>query len=255
MIILKRGDKLPTVAVLQSYLNQQPSTPEFLVVDGVFGPRTEAAVIRFRDVTHLRKGKEADYAVWKRVVGADWQMIDSVDRSDYDDPKWATNEHEVLEPFGQTMLEFFGMSAGTPHVLRTIRANARPGEVALLRFHGHGSPGHMLVASGRLSTGSSFDRNYSKGFWLALQKFRGLFAPFGSIEMHGCRIGKGAAGHKLLSGMADAIGVPVTGGIQTQYGGSDSTFRFEGPTNTVCPNGESLRNWALRTGSVSRPRP
>lgn len=254
MIILKRGDKLPTVAVLQSFLNQQPSTHEFLQVDGVFGPRTEGAVVRFRDAIHLAKGKTADYSVWKRVVGEGWQMIDSIDRSDYNDPKWDTNEHEMLAPFYQTIVEFFGMSAGTPHVLRTLRRNARPGEVVLLRFHGHGSPGSMVVASGRRAK-SGMAYNFSSGFWADLRRFRGLFAPFGSIEMHGCRVGQGARGHKLLLGMANAVGVPVSGGINSQYGGHETTFRFEGPTNTVCPNNEPLKNWAVRVGAVSRVSP
>ena len=255
MITLKRGDKLPTVAGLQSYLNQQPSTTEFLTVDGNFGPRTEAAVIRYRASAGVGKGKVVDFDVWKQVVGSEWQVIDSIDRSDFDDPKWATNEHEMLAPFGQTVLEFFGMSHGSPVVMNEILGNARPGEVVLLRFHGHGSPGHMIIGSGRIVTGSSLDRRYGKGFWQFLQKFRSVFAPFGSIEMHGCRVGKGAEGRKLLSGMADAMGVPVSGGIQTQYGGDSTTFRFEGPTTTICPNGESLKNWSLRVGSVSRMRP
>ena len=255
MITLKRGDKLPTVAVLQSYLNQQPSTTEFLNVDGNFGPRTEAAVIRYRAAGRLSKGKTVDFDVWKQVVGSEWQVIESIDRSDHGDPKWETNEHEVLAPFQQTMLEFFGMSHGSPVVLMEIYEKARPGELVLLRFHGHGSPGHMIIASGRKSAGSSLAHYYGKPFYQFLQRFRGIFAPFGSIEMHGCRVGKGALGHKLLAGMADAIGVPVSGGLQTQYGGDHYTYRFEGPTNTICPNGESLRNWSLRVGSVSRMRP
>ena len=254
MIILKRGDKLPTVAILQSYLNQHPSTHEFLNVDGVFGPRTEGAVSRFRDAAGIGRGKLVDGEMWERLVGTGWQVIDSVDRSDYNDPKWDTNEHEMLAPFHQTIVEFFGMSAGTPHVLRTLRKNARPGEVILLRFHGHGSPGTMVVASGRKAK-SGMAYNFSAGFWKDMAKFRGLFAPIGSIEMHGCRVGLGPKGHKLLLGMANAVGVPVSGGNQTQYGGGESSFRFEGPTTTVCPNGEPLSKWAVRVGSVSRPTP
>ena len=249
MIILRRGDDLPTVAVLQSYLNQQPAAAEFLETDGDFGPRTEAAVLKASGT------RVADYATWQRTVGSDWQIIDSVDRADYDDPKHAINDHKDLARYRQTLLEQFGLTFGSPIVVNRVRANARPGQVVLLRFHGHGSPGHMIVASGRIHTGSSLHHGYGRNFFDFLRPLREIFAPFGSVELHGCRVGQGRPGRELLTGMADALGVPISAGLGSQLGGGKYTFRFEGRTITICPNGESFKNWAKRVCSVSEPGP
>jgi hypothetical protein len=196
-----------------------------------------------------------DYEVWKRVVGAEWQIIDSVDRSDHDSARHRISDHEDLAPFGQTLLEQFGLSGGAPLVITGIRARGRPGQVVLLRFHGHGSPGHMLISSGRIASGSSLDHRYGRRFFDALGALRPIFAPFGSVEMHGCRVGRGREGHALLAGMADALGVPATGALNTQFGGGSSTYCFEGPTVTVCPNGRSLGDWSRQVGMASEPRP
>jgi hypothetical protein len=249
MIILRRGDNLPTVAVLQSYLNQQPAVTEYLETDGNFGPKTEGAVLSF-------SGKPfVDYWTWQMTVGGNWQIIDSVDRTEYHDPKHAINDHKDLAPYRQTLLEQFGMSFGSPVVVDQVKASGRAGQVVLLRFHGHGSPGHMYLASGRDHSGSSFHYLYNKKFYESLRPLREIFAPFGSVELHGCNVGRGRPGRVLMSGMADALGVPVSAGLGTQYGGSKKTFRFESPTITYCPNGESLKAWSQRVGSASEPGP
>ena len=249
MIILKRGDNLPTVAVLQSYLSQQAGVAEFVETDGSFGPKTEAAVLAFS------KKPVVDYWTWQQTVGSDWQIIDSVDRTEHWDPKHAINDHDDLAPYRQTLLEQFGMSFGSPAVVNDVKASGRPGQVVLLRFHGHGAPGHMYVASGRDHTGSSFHYKYNKKFFESLKPLRDIFAPFGSVELHGCNVGRGGPGRILLSGMADALGVPVSAGLGSQYGGGKRTFRFESPTITYCPNGESLKSWARRVCSASEVGP
>ena len=256
MLILHRGDCLPTVAVLQSHLNQQTTTDGYLAVDGIFGPKTEGAVRGFH-AEHGRKGGGGivDYATWVGVVGARWQIIDSVDRSDHASKEDRIEDHLDLAPFGQTVLEQFGLSGGAPHVLTVVRGAARGGQVVLLRFHGHGGPGRMLVSSGRISTGSSLDHRYGEGFVNALRTLRPMFARFGSVEMHGCRVALGRPGRTLLARMADALGVPVTAGLNPQRGGGPSTFRFEGPTLTICPNGRQLRSWANESAAISVPQP
>lgn len=258
MIILRQGDRLPTVALLQSYLNQEPSSAEFLTVDGIFGPRTATAVRTYRMAHRLGSGETADHRVWNGVVGGEWQIIDSVDRSDHDSPvrRRRIEDHGDLAPYGQTVLEQFGMTAGTGPTVRNVQARARLGQVVLLRFHGHGSPGNMIIASGvEGNAASSLHQGYGEGFFQWLQLLRPIFAPLGSVEMHGCRVGRGYAGRSLLLGMANALGVPVSAGINPQYGGGTATFHFEGPTRTICPNDEPLRSWARRVGSVSEPRP
>ena len=86
---------------------------------------------------------------------------------------------------------------------------------------------------------------YGPPFFAFASRLKHIFAPFGSAEMHGCRVALGQQGHSLLSGLAGAWGVPVTASTVTQYGGSgDDTYRFEGPIVTICPDGMSLQDWA-----------
>jgi hypothetical protein len=47
----------------------------------------------------------------------------------------------------------------------------------------------------------------------------------------------------MLSGIAEILGVPVSAGIHTQYGGGAKTFRFEGPTHTAIAGAGSLAGW------------
>ena len=244
MIILRNGDRLPTVAVLQSYLNQQPSTRPLLAVDGAFGPKTRAAVRQFQVAARLTPSGVVDWEVWKRVVGSEWQIIDWVDHST------PAGETDDLKPYAQTLLESFGMSKGGQQLLARIQAAGRAGQVVLLRFHGHGGAGHM-----RLAGGVGVDHRQGERMFSAFRPLRPMFAPFGSIELHGCRLGAGAHGRSLLAGIAGAAGVPASGGIQYQYGGGATTFRFEGPTVTYCPCYEPLRAWSRRVGSASRLRP
>ena len=106
MIVLRNGDRLPTVAVLQSYLNQQPSTRPLLALDGAFGPKTRAAVRQFQAAARLTPTGVVDWEVWKRVVGSEWQIVDWVDHST------PASETDDLKPYAQTLLESFGMSRG-----------------------------------------------------------------------------------------------------------------------------------------------
>jgi hypothetical protein len=60
--------------------------------------------------------------------------------------------------------------------------------------------------------------------------------------MH-CETGRGPAGRQMLATVSSILGVPATAGVNTQYGGGENTFRFEGPTFTAVPNGQSLKEW------------
>ena len=245
MIRLRRGNRIPTVAVVQAFLNDKREAENLIAVDGIFGPETQRAVQEFQQNQRLKKTGTVENELWSRLVGKRWQVIDHVDRTDYDSEKHQILDHEDLEPFGQTILEQFGMTLGGPGVVRRVAGSARHGKVALLRFHGHGAPGKMVVASGRRSApGSSFSSQNTPRFDRALQSLRPIFAGFGSIELHGCRVGRGRAGRILLTRMANATGVPVTAGRNSQFGGGTSTFHFEGPTRTIAPGSQSLKQWA-----------
>lgn len=254
MITLRRGNRLPTVAVLQSYLNQHGFSDEYILVDGIFGRQTQAAVAAFERGRHMSVNGVVRGEDWHRIVGRDWQVIDSVDLTDFADPRREIRDDEDLAPYGETIVRNYGMTNGTPAMIQQVSQRSRPGRVVLLRMHGHGSPGNMVVSSGvNGNAASSFNSRYGPGFYRALRdNLRHVFCPFGSVEMHGCRVAAGGSGRALLRGMADALGVPVSAAVRSQLGGGNSTFRFEGPTVTICPGGVSLADWSRAHCQQSR---
>ena len=243
MIILRRGDRLPTVAVAQMLLNRYGDA--HIRVDGIFGSETQRAVQEFQ--TSDPSGQIRN-ATWQDLNRPRYQILDSVDATDPD-----VLDHQDIERLGGEPVINYGMSRGGRHAIDQVLANGRPGNVVLLRFHGHGSPGTMVVSSGTLGSWavSSFDARYGDPFFRYLERLRPLFLPYGSVELNGCRVGRGSRGRALLQGMANTLGVPVTAGLQSQYGGGNSTFRFEGPTRTICPFGQNLRDWARSNCRIS----
>jgi hypothetical protein len=247
MITLKRGDHLPTVAVIQSFLSQFLDGAS-VAVDGVYGPKTEAAVVQARRAMGIGHSGVVDGQFWLSVVGREWQVIDSVSVLDSEE------ELDALQPWGQTVRAQYPQSRGADQVLGDLRASARAGKVALIRFHGHGAPGGMIVAAGKHNNGSIMQFNIPSFFESGLRNLRGVLGPFASVEMHGCRVAQGPNGLALLTKMAGLLGVPVTASPRSQLGGGSASYRFEGPTRTVCPGGGSIRDWAARVLTVSRPK-
>ncbi len=54
------------------------------------------------------------------------------------------------------------------------------------------------------------------------------------------------AGRRMLEGLADAWGVPVSAGVARQRVGGATTFRFEGRVHRAYPDGLTAREWAAR---------
>jgi hypothetical protein len=79
----------------------------------------------------------------------------------------------------------------------------------------------------------------------ALGKLRDIFVRFGSIELHGCSVGKGVKGHMLLKRLANILGVPVSAALGPQASqGAGCPFRFTGPVATAVPFGGNLKGWS-----------
>lgn len=240
--LLKRGDRLPTVVVAQFLLNEALSQGNYIAADGMFGPITRQAVVDFQRRNTLSPTGQIDEATWRALNrGRNLHVIDSVDATDP-----AILDHEYIRRAGGTALEYHGMSNGIRQATSDIQRVARTGNVVLLRFHGHGAPGEMLVTagSGRYADASNtFETTFLDGMVRFLSRLRPIFARFGSAELHGCRVARGRNGRRLLQGLARAWNVPVTASVHSQYGNAD-TFRFEGRTVTVFPGGGSLQSWA-----------
>jgi len=252
MLVLRRNDRLPTVAVLQHYLNHHSYSDQFVEVDGIYGPLTQRAVRDFQRGRGMNTCGVAGSNEWNQIVGNQWQVIESVDLTEPSDRR-CYQDLVSAPPPGRTVVSNFGMSRGAPEVIRAIGQQGNPGKVVLLRMHGHGSPGNMVVSSGLMGgSGSSLWHRYGASFSAALQRHWGaMFCRFGSVELHGCGVGAGRAGHELLQMMANAVRVPVTAGIRSQLGGGATTYEFEGRTRTRCPGGVSLKTWAMTNCQTS----
>lgn len=235
---LRKKDKLPAVAVAQLLLNRTGAT---LTVDGDFGRRTDAAVRGFQRQRSLGVDGIIGKNTWPRLKSAEQlQVLDSIDVFD---PNLYQIEASRLRREGCNPLLIGGMTNGIEQAVSQIRGASR--KLFLLRFHGHGAPGVAGVSDGHgeFEDHSSF-RNDSASR-RALSGLRGCFGPYGCIQFMQCNVAQGAAGASFLNMVATTVGVPVTAGRPTQYGGNlREILTIEGQTRTVLPSGGTLPNWA-----------
>ena len=93
MKLIKKGDKGPEVHKLQTILK--------LTQDGVFGPATEKAVIRFQLAYDLKPDGIVGASTWERLlVGATYQDEAIDEDTDNQSTVWET-------PFNQTIHRYY----------------------------------------------------------------------------------------------------------------------------------------------------
>ncbi len=259
MLQIRRGDRGPMVAAVQSLINRRAAA-SVLDPDGVFGPLTQESVRRAQSSARLSASGVVDSATWNALTPGERLAI--ISANDIYDP--AHEEYTPPELRGPGLIRTGGMSGGVGHIIgEVVQRAGTMGRIILLRFYGHGRGGLMAVSAGtgymRDSQGEVIP-NTSRPDHAAhqsiittsnfraieghLRRLRPLFAPFGSIELHGCNVGQGAEGRRLLELTAQATGVPASAGIGSQYFGSRTAARFEGAVRTVYPGRQSLRQWA-----------
>lgn len=236
---LAQGDDLPAVGVLQKLLNR---TGASLVADGIFGPLTHAALVAFQRSQHLPASGVVDEATWGRLVtGLSLPIVDSIDV--WDKSLWDLEAHDIMRAGGNPIL-IGGACNGLEQVVSMICSRAR--NVFLLRFHGHGNSGLASVAIGQADVPGAWDERShiasDPRTMSVLSRLRPVFGPYGCVQFMHCETGKGPAGRRLLSRVANTLQVPATAATHIQYGGGLTTFKFEGPTVTELPSG-SLRHW------------
>lgn len=241
--ILKKGDKLPMVGVLQHLLARTglQTTP-----DGIFGPRTYSAVKQFQLQRLLGCDGIVGKETWERLTaGLNLPIIDAVDIYD---PTFETQDATYIRKAGGNPLVMGGACNGVEQVVNLITNGGRG--VFLLRFHGHGAPGVGGVSDGHEDgIPERSDISGSSRILDTLAKLRPIFGAYGCVEFIQCQTGRGHKGRHLLSHMANRLGVPVTAATMDQPFGQSFAFRLSGPTVTMFPGGESLTSW-----SKSRPR-
>jgi Putative peptidoglycan binding domain/Domain of unknown function (DUF4347) len=276
MIFLQRGDKLPTVAAMQSLLNARIGNS--LRVDGYYGPVTQTAVKNFQqmtgcsgpsgivdNLTWFRLNRSANLTVVDIVDICDPGMMEGVDRVK------KFNHNSMASESMSSAVVLGCMSNAVEDIVNQVTAQNSAKSVVLLRFDGHGNVavqgtgiGHgvddiipnapknlshdqemvsSLVHRYSSISGGQKGLKYVKEFILRLKP---LFSSHGSIEFHGCQIAKGAEGVQFLHEISDITGVPVTASVVKQF--KVKMHRFLGHYITACPDGKDLACWA-----ASRP--
>jgi putative peptidoglycan binding protein len=240
--LLREHDHLPSVGVLQRLLNRSGAS---LTVDGSYGPRSKAAVEQFQRQRHLSADGAVGAQTWPRVsAGADLPIVDCIDVFD---PSLQQLEANDIRRAGGNPVLIGGMCNGVEQAINQILGAGQ--NVFLLRFHGHGARGVASVSSGH----GELDPGMIHRADIALQnlatirpvlaRLRSLFGPYGCVQFMHCETGGGPSGRRMLQEIANLLGVPVSAGVHTQYGGGTLTFRFEGPTFTAIPGGATLSAW------------
>jgi Putative peptidoglycan binding domain len=244
--LLFESNVLPAVGVLQKLLNRGGAK---LKADGIFGPRTKQAVIDFQRPRGLKPDGAVGAQTWPRVsVQAGLPIMDCVDVFD---PLLEEDTDAPLKKAGANPVVVGGLCNGVEQAINMIQA-ASPGDVFLLRFHGHGAPGVAGVAFGRgdlpgaWDERSDIDEDTLSATLPMLARLSGIFGPYGCVQFMHCETGRGPKGQRVLRRIADALGVPATGAINDQYGlgGGNLPFGYNGPTTTVVPGGGLLSDWA-----------
>jgi hypothetical protein len=245
-VLLREGNQLPAVGVLQKLLNR---TGARLTPDGIFGPRTRDAVQQFQRLRRLGPDGVVGQDTWPRLV-AGTNNLNIIDCIDVFDPSLLNLEARDIRRVGGNPILIGGMSNGVEQAISDICRAASLGSVFLVRFHGHGSPGVAGVSDGHGGIPGEHRSSLHPGNLPQLRpvigRLRFLFSSYGCVQFMHCSTGRGPSGRMLLSHLANELGVPVTAAVLDQLGGGLSTFRFEGPTFTAIPGGGSLQDWSRR---------
>jgi hypothetical protein len=249
MFTLRYLEHSPRVTLLQILLKDEHS----ILVDGIFGPKTRAALQAFQSPRGLFPRGEATPDTWKELLlGTRLAVISSVDMGD---PTLKTDV-DALKASGDNPIELGGMCNGLGQLVSDVGARAAGKSIAALRLDGHGNLGrwltvsvgdvvHMTPADYRATEKEYYSYVDPKHFSTVSSLLGTLtpkFAPFGFAEHHGCSLGKRPETRTMLAKLANLWKVPISVGITLQDVGA-VTF-FNGPVFTAFPRGMSLRSWS-----------
>jgi len=257
MILVRPGEHSPRVALIQILLNRAGNA---LKVDGVFGPKTRAAVVEFQQSHRLAQDAVVGPQTWRHFpLGNNTTVVDVVDIGD---PSVGGSAVEQLRTAGGNPIELGLMCAGVEQMVGAVMSRCGgAGKLALLRITGHGNLGRWMT----VSVGDVVDlsrRDYK--VWATeyhsyidwghidqlvptLSRLRGCFAPYGIMEHGGCSLGSKATTRQLMHRLADLWRVPVSVGVGIQI----SILKFDGQVFTAYPGSGSLANWSQRFRGTS----
>ncbi|WP_118949580.1 peptidoglycan-binding domain-containing protein [Taibaiella helva] len=245
--LLRKGDRLPAVGVLQKLLNLNGAG---LTVSGRFDAATRTAVTQFQEANRIYSANgSVSRETWTRLMsgGHATLQLPVIDCVDVWDMSLYEYEAADIAASGGSPILIGGMCNGVEQAVDEILRRAGS-NVFLLRFHGHGAPGFagVSVGHGAFSRGerASIDVSNMEALMPVLSRLRSIFGRYGCVQFMHCATGASIRGQQLLEFIADTLEVPATGAQLEQLGGGMDTFAYEGPTTTAIPGGASLEAWA-----------
>jgi peptidoglycan hydrolase-like protein with peptidoglycan-binding domain len=254
MIYLQRGFVRPVVTTLQVLLRN-------LKPDGHFGSKTESRVLDYQKhhIPPLHPDGIVGKQTWPALMTErDVVTVDVIDVDELVDAKnraiakpestYTGQALRALNNSGSKPIILYGQSNGVATMVQQIIGKAgKPQGMVLLRIYGHGAPGSQNISAGKAALDehvTSLDPQTFKWTVPLLQQLAPYFAPWGSMELHGCHVGQNHQGQQLLSTIAQAVQVPVTAARHEQFAGGRGQWTFDGPTVTAFPYGGNLKGWS-----------
>ena len=253
MFTLKFHERSPRVTLLQILLKDEYR----LRVDGVFGPKTLAAVRQFQSSHGEFPGGLPTPKTWKYLLeGTGLTVVSSIDAGD---PGLAKEDARALEAVGDKPILLGAMCNGLGQLITEVSARCGGLKLAALRLDGHGNLGRwMTISVGEVADLSKENpREYrlvAKEYFSyinpthfakvapLLSQLSSKFAPFGFAEHHGCSLGKRPETRKMMAKLANLWRVPISVGTRLQSFGVIADF--EGPVFTAYPAGMNLHAWS-----------
>jgi hypothetical protein len=262
------GEHSPRVTLLQILLNSHEcfgADGSRLVVDGVYGRNTKAAVLSAYGLFGLGIGQDGMVAtselVKQLLTDVDYGVITSVDLGD----PALQEDIDVFIENGDDPIVLGGMCNGLMQLVSSVLTRARDGRIAAFRLDGHGNLGRWLTISvGNVAhlKGQAYDEiaseemsyisssNFQKVAGV-IKPLKAIFAPFGFVEHTGCTLGARPLTRAMLEKLADLWGVPIRVGVQTQPVGGVMSIR--GPVFTAFPQRHNLHSWSRQFQKLELP--
>ena len=272
MFFASKSDYGPHMVLLQALLRLHGYN---LTISGHWQQKTEEAVAHFRmKMGAQEKHGPVNGTVFTQLLqGKRIKMIDAVDAEAGGAFDWSVKSMKAagIKPVVNTRR----VGHGVEDAMSRIRKRAEHHKIGALRLMGHGNRGTWIsVALGDpvhaqtegkweaynamvADWPSYIDYDHLEKMKPILKTLSSSFAPYGFVDAHCCKIGQQT---RLLEGLADIWGVPVSGGLENQTAGDQgvdrwgnsvpTTFRLMGPVNTAYPGNMNLAQWAARADQL-----
>ncbi len=115
MMLVRYGDRSPRVVLIQILLNRTGSN---LNVDGVFGPRTRAAVVEFQTAHRIKPDGKVGPNTWRELPrGNNTKVVDVVDLGD---PEVGGDAISELHRAGGNPIALGLMCAGVEQMVSSV---------------------------------------------------------------------------------------------------------------------------------------